>query len=137
MKTKELLQALLDGKPIANEKWENDYIFLNEEDDNIYYHCVKTNEDSAIDSIKFGEYLSHGDFVVRLLTNQERTFLKTYLDCYKNKNRVKYIKFTDNYIELINDDGYDIEDISRSKLNLKFDGIAKYANYELWELELK
>lgn len=133
MKTKELLQALLDGKKITKKDGGDTYIQM--KDDQLYYHL-----DDKVSPIKLTDlgccYDRNEEFEVMLLNFKERTFLKAILDSLDKKNKVKTVSVGDLCIHFEDENGNDVYHLDKNELNLKFDGIEKYCGYTLERLGL-
>lgn len=132
MTTKELLKALQDGKKITKKTWENTYIQF--EDDQLYYYLGDNS--TPIKLTDLGGYGSDDEFEIRLLTNQEKTFLQSLLNSLKEKNKVRIVTVSASYISYEDGDGADIYYLQRNDLNLKFEGLECYHEYTLGELGL-
>jgi hypothetical protein len=134
MTTKELLQALLDGKKITKKNGGNDAYFQMKGDQ--LYFCF----DDKASSIKLTDlgccYDGNEEFEVMLLNLKERTFLKAILKSLKEKDKVKTVTVGEVCIHFEDENGDDVYHLDRSELDLKFEGVEKYCGYTLERLGL-
>lgn len=127
MTTKELLQALLDGKKIAKKNGGGSYIQM--KDGQLYHYFSEGYE--LVKVADLGAFRNDEEFEVMLLNLKERTFLKAILDSLKEKNKVKTVSIGDLCIHFEDGNGNDVYHLDRNELDLAFEGIELYYGYPL------
>ena len=141
MTTKDILQALLDGKPIGikNKDWNFEYIYLNDNDGELYWgndDDGETNLPVLLKEISKPELCNQ--FYVRLLNWKEHDLLQITISSLKDKRKIHFIQFTSYSVAFYEDEacGSQIYSLRRDDYDLKFENIEKYQVYSLEELDL-
>lgn len=141
MTTKDILQALLDGKPISNKdkEWRFEYIYLDDNDGELYWgndDDGETNQPVLLKEISKSEF--YNQFYVRLLNWKEHDLLQITIDSLKDKRKIHFIQFTSYSVAFYEDESCSsqIYSFSRDDFDLRFENIEKYQVYSLEELGL-
>lgn len=141
MTTKDILQALLDGKPIGNKNkdWKFEYIYLNDNDGELYWgndDDGETNQPVLLKDLSKPELCNQ--FYVRLLNWKEHNLLQITIDLLKDKRKIHFIQFTSSFVVFYEDEpcSSQIYSLRRNEYDLRFEDIENYRVYSLEELDL-
>lgn len=141
MTTKDILQALLDGKPISNKNknWDFQYIYLDDNDGKLYWGNDDdgyTNRPVMLEEISKPEL--RNQFYVRLLNWKEHDLLQITINSLKDKRKIHFIQFTNPLVVFYEDEDCNspIYSFRRNDFDLRFENTENYRVYSLEELGL-